>query len=165
MKTMNRTLAMLTMAAPLLAGATRVTVLHTNDTHAHVDDAVVAFSTIAAEKARIKASGENVILADAGDYVQGTALGGYDSGKSVIDIMGAAGYDVATLGNHEFDYGIAAMFSNVGRAKFRTTSCNFVSRKSADADGAHWRSLPIGRGACPNPIATVLCSLYSKRKI
>ena len=136
MKTMNRTLAMLTMAAPLLAGATRVTVLHTNDTHAHVDDAVVAFSTIAAEKERIKASGENVILADAGDYVQGTALGGYDSGKSVIDIMGAAGYDVATLGNHEFDYGIAAMFSNVGRAKFRTTSCNFVSRKSADAAGA-----------------------------
>ena len=114
----NRTLAMLAMAAPLLAGATRVTVLHTNDTHAHVDDAVVAFSTIAAEKERIKASGENVILADAGDYVQGTALGGYDSGKSVIDIMGAAGYDVATLGNHEFDYGIAAMFSNVGRAKF-----------------------------------------------
>ena len=133
MKVTNMILA---MAVPLLAGATRVTVLHTNDTHAHVDDAVVAFSTIAAEKARIKASGENVILADAGDYVQGTALGGYDSGKSVIDIMGAAGYDVATLGNHEFDYGIAAMFANVSRAKFRTTSCNFVSRKSADAPGA-----------------------------
>ena len=120
---------------PCSALAARVTVLHTNDTHAHVDDGCVAFSAIAAEKARLKASGENVILADAGDYVQGTALGGFDSGKSVIEIMNAAGYDVATLGNHEFDYGIDTMFRNARNAAFRTTCCNFVSRKSPDDPG------------------------------
>ena len=114
----------------------RVTILHTNDTHAHVDDGYAAFSAIACEKRRLQARGENVILADAGDYVQGTALGGFDEGRTVVDIMGAAGYDVATLGNHEFDYGVAAMFRNVARAKFRTTSCNFLSRKSADDPGA-----------------------------
>ena len=116
--------------------AARVTVLHTNDTHAHIDDGNVAFSDIASEKARLAASGENVILADAGDYVQGTALGGFDEGRSVIDIMNAAGYDVATLGNHEFDYGIGAMFRNVARAKFRTVCCNFVKKASADDCGA-----------------------------
>ena len=109
----------------------RVVVLHTNDTHTHIDDGRVAFSEIAAEKARLEAEGENVILVDAGDYVQGTALGGYDSGRSAIDIMNAAGYQVATLGNHEFDYGIKAMFENAARARFRTVSCNFLARDSA----------------------------------
>ena len=121
------------LTAPALAGKGRVTVLHTNDTHSHVDDGRVAFSEIAAERARLAAAGENVILVDAGDYVQGTALGGFDSGRSVIDIMNATGYQAATLGNHEFDYGMATMFANVARANFRTVSCNFVRRKSADA--------------------------------
>ena len=118
-----------------LAAKSRMVVLHTNDTHTHIDDGRVAFSEIAAEKARLEAIGENVILVDAGDYVQGTALGGYDSGRSAIDIMNAAGYKVATLGNHEFDYGIDAMLANAARARFRTVSCNFVSRKSADDPG------------------------------
>lgn len=53
----------------------------------------------------------------------------------MIDIMNAAGYDVATLGNHEFDYGIAALKRNIGRSKFKTTSCNLLKRKSADDPG------------------------------
>lgn len=117
------------------AAKSRVVVLHTNDTHTHIDDGRVAFSEIAAERARLEAEGENVILVDAGDYVQGTALGGYDSGRSAIDIMNAAGYRVATLGNHEFDYGIEAMFANAARAQFSTVSCNFVHRTSPDDPG------------------------------
>ena len=125
------------LAAALSASAakSRVVVLHTNDTHTHIDDGRVAFSEIAAEKARLEAEGENVILVDAGDYVQGTALGGFDAGKSAIDIMNAAGYKVATLGNHEFDYGIDAMFANAARARFRTVSCNFIRRDSASDPG------------------------------
>ena len=114
-------------------GKKRVTILHTNDTHTHIDDGRIAFSEIAAEKARLEAEGENVILVDAGDYVQGTALGGYDEGRSAIEIMNAAGYDVTTLGNHEFDYGIATMFANVKRAAFSTVSCNFI-RHDSDGD-------------------------------
>ena len=130
------TIAAIAVAAAAPCFAARVTVLHTNDTHAHIDDGNVAFSAIAAEKARLAAAGENVILADAGDYVQGTALGGFDEGRSVLDIMNAAGYDVATHGNHEFDYGNAAMFRNVARAKFKTVCCNFVKKASADDPGA-----------------------------
>ena len=129
-------LAVIFLATPSgYAAKSRVVVLHTNDTHTHIDDGRVAFSEIAAEKARLEAAGENVILVDAGDYVQGTAFGGFDSGRSAIDIMNAAGYNVATLGNHEFDYGIDAMFSNAARATFRTVSCNFIGRKSADDPG------------------------------
>ena len=124
-----------TIALPCLLDAARVTVLHTNDTHTHVDDGRLAFSEIAAEKARMRSMGENVILVDAGDHVQGTALGGFDSGRSVIGIMNAAGYDVATLGNHEFDYGIATMFDNAARATFRITCCNFVSKADAADPG------------------------------
>ena len=122
-------------ACTALAVPGRVTILHTNDTHAHVDDGSVAFSEIAAEKARLVAAGENVILCDAGDYVQGTALGGFDEGRTVIEIMNAAGYDVATLGNHEFDYGIPAMLRNLRNSAFRNTSCNFLQRTSADEPG------------------------------
>ena len=124
------------VALPVVAAKSRVVVLHTNDTHTHIDDGRVAFSEIAAEKARLEAAGENVILVDAGDYVQGTALGGFDSGRSAIEIMNAAGYQVATLGNHEFDYGIKTMFANAARATFRTVSCNFLKRESA-ADPGH----------------------------
>ena len=131
----------LALAASLLAARavhaakSRVVVLHTNDTHTHIDDGRVAFSEIAAEKARLEAAGENVVLVDAGDYVQGTALGGFDSGRSAIDIMNAAGYRVATLGNHEFDYGIKTMFANAARATFQTVSCNFIARNSAEDPG------------------------------
>ena len=82
------------VALPVVAAKSRVVVLHTNDTHTHIDDGRVAFSEIAAEKARLEAAGENVILVDAGDYVQGTALGGFDSGRSAIEIMNAAGYQL-----------------------------------------------------------------------
>ena len=44
---------------------------------------------------------------DAGDHIQGTAYGSMDEGASIIQLMNAAGYDVATPGNHEFDYGMA----------------------------------------------------------
>ena len=127
--------AILSAAATCFAAKSRVVVLHTNDTHTHIDDGRISFSEIAAEKERFEAAGENVILVDAGDYVQGTALGGYDSGRSAIEIMNAAGYKVATLGNHEFDSGIKTLFSNVASAKFRTVSCNFIKHSAANDAG------------------------------
>lgn len=127
---------MVALMAALAGGpsfASRVTILHTNDTHSHIDDGVVPFSVIAAEKARRQAAGENVMLVDAGDYVQGTALGGYDAGQSVIDIMNRTGYDAATLGNHEFDYGMPQLLNNAARAAFKMVCCNLVHRAAPDS--------------------------------
>lgn len=125
------------LALALTAGAApgKVTILHTNDSHTHVDDAAVAFSSIAAEVRQRRAAGENVILADAGDFVQGTAMGGYDGGRSVIEIMNATGYQVACPGNHEFDYGIKTFFENARLAKFPLVSCNFIRHAVAGDAG------------------------------
>ena len=134
---MNRIVCGVALAAlPCLAIAARVTILHTNDTHSHIDDGKVPFSAIAAERARLQAAGENVILVDAGDYVQGTALGGHDSGQSVIDIMNATGYQAATLGNHEFDYGMPQLLKNAARARFPTVCCNLIHHAAPDDAGS-----------------------------
>ena len=55
----------------------------------------------------------NVLLADAGDHAQGTAYGSMDKGDTIIALMNAAGYDIATLGNHEFDYGMEQFLDKI----------------------------------------------------
>ena len=101
------------------------TILFTNDVHTYVDNEGLRYSNVAGLKSSIEAEGTDVILVDAGDHVQGTAFGGYDNGESIIRIMNAAGYDLATLGNHEFDYGMAQALKNVDLADFPYVSANF----------------------------------------
>ena len=76
-----------------------VTILYTNDIHTYIDQDLT-YSLVAAYKDSL----ENALLVDAGDHIQGTAYGGMDQGATIIELMNAAGYDLATLGNHEFDY-------------------------------------------------------------
>ena len=85
-----------------------VTILYTNDTHTYIDgeSPELNYASIAALKKSFQDAGQEVLLVDAGDHVQGTAYGSMDEGKSIIQLMNEAGYDAATLGNHEFDYGM-----------------------------------------------------------
>ena len=83
-----------------------ITIFYTNDVHTYIDKAAEEgwrYSEIAALK---EAAGTNALLVDCGDHVQGTAYGSMDNGATVIELMKEAGYDAATLGNHEFDYGM-----------------------------------------------------------
>ncbi len=107
-----------------------VVILYTNDVHTYIDNPL-SYDVIAGLKAELEAQyGEgNVILADAGDHVQGTAYGSMDKGATIIKLMNAAGYDVATLGNHEFDYGMAGALANIEAAAFPYISCNFYNEK------------------------------------
>lgn len=73
----------------------------------------------------MKKSFTNAILVDAGDHLQGTAYGGMDKGATMIQLMNAAGYDAATLGNHEFDYGMLNCFAAMEAADYPYISCNF----------------------------------------
>lgn len=68
--------------------------------------------------AALKSTTENAHLVDAGDHLQGTAYGGMDNGATIIQLMNAAGYDAATLGNHEFDYGMAGCLSAIDAAAY-----------------------------------------------
>ena len=85
---------------------------------------------MAALAADYEAKGANVIIADAGDYSQGTTYVSTSKGLEAVNMMNAAGYDIATLGNHEFDYGYAKLTENLKSAKFDVVCCNIL-----DADG------------------------------
>ena len=70
-------------------------------------------------KADYEAQGAEVILADAGDYSQGTVYVSVHKGADAVAMMNATGYDVATISNHEFDYGYAQLAENMKAAKFK----------------------------------------------
>ena len=109
-----------------------VTILYTNDVHTYIDKQApeLTYAAIAALKQSYQDAGKKVLLVDAGDHVQGTAYGSMDQGASIIELMNAAGYDVATPGNHEFDYGMDRAKELMRDADFPYLSCNWVDLRT-----------------------------------
>ena len=103
-----------------------IVVLYTNDVHTYIDGPI-SYDVIAAIKAELETQYAHVLLVDAGDHIQGTAYGSMDKGETIIKLMNAAGYDAATLGNHEFDYGMFGCMQIIDWAEFPYTSCNFYN--------------------------------------
>lgn len=95
--------------------AGKTVILHTNDVHG----AVEGYAYIAQLKADYEAKGAEVILVDAGDYSQGEVYVSDTKGLDAVEMMNVTGYDVVTLGNHEFDYGFAQLKDNMSKAKFK----------------------------------------------
>lgn len=119
------------LAAPAMAAETdggEVTILYTNDVHTYINEDLT-YSKVAAYRDTL----DNVLLVDAGDHIQGTAYGGLDNGETIIKLMNAAGYDAATLGNHEFDYGMDGCMNAIEWAQFPYVSCNFYHEKDGVA--------------------------------
>jgi len=112
-----------------------VIIVYTNDIHSYIantktDDAgtelpALRLDDISSYVKNLKLNHKNVLLVDSGDEIQGTVYGAYDKGKSVIDIMNSVGYDLATPGNHDFDYGMDNFNSVLKQANFPYISCNF----------------------------------------
>ncbi|MBP9997527.1 MAG: bifunctional metallophosphatase/5'-nucleotidase [Lachnospiraceae bacterium] len=113
-----------------------ITIVYTNDVHSYIDNVVTdddgnvtgdgfRFSKIAAMVSDMKDAGENVLLVDAGDEIQGSVYGAMDEGENVINIMKATGYQLATPGNHDFDYGVIKFLKHVESAGFPYVTCNF----------------------------------------
>ncbi len=105
-----------------------VTVLYTNDVHTYVTKDI-KYSTVAAYKDSLK----DVLLVDAGDHIQGTAYGSMDNGATIVKLMEAAGYDLATIGNHEFDYGMTRALEVITKSTVPYVSCNFYNEKNGVA--------------------------------
>ena len=101
-----------------------VVVLYTNDVHCGIEDAIGYAGLAAYEKAYEKL-GYEVILVDNGDAIQGGPIGTLSKGEYIIDIMNAVGYDIATIGNHEFDYGMDQFMALREKAEFPYISANF----------------------------------------
>ncbi len=102
-----------------------IVILFTNDTHCYVDQNI-GFSGLASYKKEIKEKNKNVILVDCGDAIQGEYIGTIGKGEFIIDIMNKVGYDLAILGNHEFDYGIDSLQKLISRSKAKYLNCNIT---------------------------------------
>jgi len=114
---------------PVLAEGptTEITIFHTNDMHGSVANLSYVKT--------MKDQTPNSILVDAGDATQGSTLATYTTGMAIIELMEAAGYDLMTLGNHEFDYGSDRTIELVEAAKFPILSANTYKDGSLLLDG------------------------------
>src|SRR6476660_154724 len=125
------------LTAPLLevaAGETLITILHTNDTHSQIDPIDVTDTTYAgkggvARRAtlvkRVRKENPNTLMVDAGDVFQGTPYFNFYKGEVEYKAMSLIGYDVVTLGNHDFDNGVDALVAAMKFAKFDFVSTNY----------------------------------------
>ena len=103
-----------------LAG--EIVILHTNDVHG----AISSYAKVAALKAEYEAKGAEVLLMDAGDYIQGEPYVSVSQGETAIRLMNHVGYDVATIGNHEFDYGYENLAELAAAAEFPIIAANVM---------------------------------------
>lgn len=105
-------------------------ILYTNDVHCAIDD----YSKLAAYAAQLEADGQEVIIVDAGDAIQGEAIGSLTEGSAIIDLMNEVGYDYAVPGNHEFDYGVDTFLelTKDQNSDFTYLSSNFVDLRTGN---------------------------------
>ena len=107
----------------------KTVILHTNDTHG----ALLGFAQVAAVEAQLKEQGAEVITVDAGDFSQGTTYVSTNKGEAAVTVMNAAGYDVVTLGNHEFDFGYAQLMANLDKAEFDALCADVFVKASGES--------------------------------
>ena len=116
------------------ADTTKITILHTNDVHSHIDpfdasDGRFAHRGGVARRAqiieRIRKENSNTLLLDAGDIFQGTPYFNFYGGELEIKLMSMLQYDVATIGNHDFDNGIEGLYAQLPHAQFKFVSANY----------------------------------------
>ena len=113
---------------------TTISILHTNDMHCHIEPftgsnerfagkgGLARISTLAQ---KYKKENPNTLLFDSGDMFQGTPYFNYFEGELMLKIMSAAGYDAGTIGNHEFDNGLAGILKPLPKAKFPLINSNY----------------------------------------
>ncbi len=123
------------LALAIPAGATEteqdltghIVILHTNDVHGAIGE----YAKVAALKQAYQEAGAYVLLADAGDFIQGDPTVSASQGKTAIELMNLAGYDVAAPGNHEFDYGYPNLKTLAGEADFPILAANVLYNDDA----------------------------------
>lgn len=112
----------------------KITILHTNDVHSHIDPfpenhprnpSMGGVARRANIIEQIRKEEENVLLLDAGDIFQGTPYFNYYGGELEFKLMSMMKYDLATLGNHDFDNGIDGFFAQLPHANFDFVSANY----------------------------------------
>ena len=99
-------------------------ILYTNDIHCSISENL-GYAGISAFKNEVESEHKYVTLVDNGDFSQGSSLGTLSHGEKIIEIMNKVGYDIVTIGNHDFDYGMDNLKHNIDVADFDFIGCNF----------------------------------------
>ena len=100
-----------------------ISIIYTTDVHCGIDTNL-GYSSLYAYKEQLEKN-NYVTLIDSGDYLQGDFIGAISNGSYIIELMNEVGYDIITLGNHEFDYGIDELKNRLNEFNGEVTSCNF----------------------------------------
>lgn len=134
MKHRYKLLLILIFVSFVIKGQEKLVILHTNDTHSRIealpptDKQYPNMAGIVNRKAiidSIRSIEKNVLLLDAGDFVQGTPYFNLFHGKVEAEAMNILKYDVATIGNHEFDYGLDTLKKIFNKLQFPIINCNY----------------------------------------
>ena len=123
-----------------------IIILYTSDVHCYVDQNI-GYSGLASYKKQVKEQNPNVVLIDLGDAIQGEYIGTIAKGEFIVDIMNKVGYDLAVLGNHEFDYGMDSLKKIISRSKAKYLNCNITysgTKENALAQTASYTLLTYG---------------------
>lgn len=118
------------IALPFVSGCSNggpenIVVVYTTDVHCGIDDNI-GYASLASYVKKEKEVNKNFTLVDAGDSIQGSLVGSLSQGKYIIEIMNEVGYDIYTIGNHEFDYGIDELSARISEFKGDVISCNIA---------------------------------------
>lgn len=109
-----------------------IVVLYTNDVHCAIDQGF-GYAGLATYRDLLVDQGNHVTLVDCGDALQGEPVGTLSKGESIIQLMNTLGYDVATIGNHEFDYGMDRFLELADSAAFPYVACNLKDLRTGES--------------------------------
>lgn len=126
-----------------LAADQDIVVLYTNDVHCGVDDNI-GYAGLALYKKEVQTTTPYVILADAGDAIQGAPIGTLSEGGDIVEIMNYVGYDFAIPGNHEFDYGMDRFLELSGKLNCGYYSSNFMDLRTGNRVFAPYKMFDFG---------------------
>lgn len=99
-----------------------IVILYDNDVHC----AISGYSKMGALRDEFEKQHKHVTVVSSGDFLQGDIIGAESKGDAIVTIMNSVGYDIVTLGNHEFDYGITQLNSLTKELKASVVCCNFL---------------------------------------
>ena len=153
------------IAADRTTSHANIVILYTNDVHNGVNQVLgqdgtvtnIGYAGVAAYKDKMeKEYGKNfVTLVDAGDAVQGDAIGTLSKGQYLVDIMNKVGYDIFVPGNHEFDYGMDRMQELMKNLDAKVISSNFTDLKTKKLVYKPYTMVTYGKGASTTKVAFV----------
>ena len=106
-----------------------IIILHTNDVHCELNE-YIGYDGLMLYKKDLQKKYRNILTVDAGDHIQGNSYGYFSKGIDIINIMNKIGYDVVTIGNHEFDYGLEGLLKCNETLTCGYTSANFCYNKN-----------------------------------